>query len=210
MICPNCKCEYIRGVTECADCGVALVDAIGPETDAIPKNVPIVAVWRGTDPADCGKVRAALENAGIPYTQAQSRSLFGSRPNELTLEIWVSEADQEKAGETIGGLDDRLLPEELTAEEAAALTLPDSDEPDGDNVDPQDLSQEWDEDDPAIEVWTGDSESLAGNLAMCLREVGIASRELSEDGRWRIVVRPGKETRAKEIIREVVEASPPE
>ena len=66
------------------------------------------------------------------------------------------------------------------------------------------------EDDPAATVWTGDSEPLADNLVACLREVGIASRKLSEAGHWSLLVRPEKELRAKEIVREVVEASPPE
>jgi transcription initiation factor TFIIIB Brf1 subunit/transcription initiation factor TFIIB len=38
MICPNCKCEYIRGVTECADCGVALVDKLEPEEETLPRT----------------------------------------------------------------------------------------------------------------------------------------------------------------------------
>jgi len=61
-----------------------------------------------------------------------------------------------------------------------------------------------------VEAWNGDSEQLADNLTVCLREIGIASRKLSEVGKWRVVVRPTQESRAKEIVREVVEASPPE
>ena len=34
--------------------------------------------------------------------------------------------------------------------------------------------------------------------------------KLSEAGQWRLVVRPEQESRAKEVVREVVEASPPE
>ena len=39
---------------------------------------------------------------------------------------------------------------------------------------------------------------------------GIPSRKFAEGSRWRVVVRPEQEIRAKEIVREVVEARPPE
>ena len=207
MICPSCKCEYLRGVTQCPDCDVALVDALAPEQPAIPENSRIVAIWRGADPVECEKVASALADADIPYTKANSKSLFGSRPNESTLELWVSEADQEKAGEVVGSLED--LPEELSPEQAPELFLPESDQPDEDDQSLEDLSEKWHEDDAASDVWSGDSELFADNLMMCLREIGIASRKLSEDGGWRVVVRPDQETRAKEIVREMVEASPP-
>lgn len=28
MWCPKCKNEYVAGITQCADCGVALVDSL--------------------------------------------------------------------------------------------------------------------------------------------------------------------------------------
>jgi hypothetical protein len=208
MICPSCKCEYIRGVTQCADCDVPLVDALDPEGGTIPKDGQIVAVWRGTDPGECEKVSAALENAEIPFTRANAKSLFGPRPNELTLEIWVSDANLDKANLIVGDLNESSFPEELTPEEAAALALPESDEPDEDDESAQDLSQEWNDEDPASEVWSGDSEVFADNLMMCLREVGIATRNLSEEGRCRVLVRPAMEARAKKIVSEVVEARP--
>ena len=212
MICPQCKCEYIRGVTQCSDCGVALVDRLEPEKPSLD-NVRIVPVWRGSDASECERVAEALEGADIRYRKADSQSLFGSRPNETTLEIWVDEADRERAEELAASLDSSRFYEELTPGESSALSLPDSDEPDqedeaADSL--EDLSQEWHEDDPVVEAWTGDNETIADQLTMCLSEIGIASRKVSEQGRWSVVVRPQQERRAKEIVREVVEASPPE
>ena len=31
--CPKCKCEYREGITECADCKVALVDVLPPDEE---------------------------------------------------------------------------------------------------------------------------------------------------------------------------------
>jgi len=45
---------------------------------------------------------------------------------------------------------------------------------------------------------------------MSLRENGISAHMTVEGSRRRLVVHPEKETRAREIVREVVEASPPE
>ena len=128
------------------------------------------------------------------------------------MEIWISEADQEKAGKIILDLEGRVDPDELTPEEIESLALPESDDADSDeqtSLEP-DSPEDWDEDDPVAEVWNGDKEEFADTLNACLREIGIGSRKLSESGHWRLVVRPEHEARAKEIVREVVEASPPE
>src|SRR5580704_7657182 len=113
MICPNCKCEYIRGVTQCSDCGVPLVDRLEPEKTNLD-DVRIVPVWRGSDASECERVAEALESADILYKKANSQSLFGSRPNETTLEIWVGEADREQAEDLISKLDGVGFPDELT------------------------------------------------------------------------------------------------
>ncbi len=208
MFCPNCKCEYIRGVTQCADCGVPLVQALEPENANPLDNVRLVSVWQGNDPSECERVKAALENAGIEFLDRDSKNFDVFVPLGSNLEIFVSTADRDAARNIILDEDGSIDPDELTPEGIEALTLPESDQPDSDA--PQDLSVEWHEDDPTVAVWMGESEVLADNLAMCLQEVGIASRKLSEPGRWQVVVRPEQESRAKEIVREVVEASPPE
>jgi hypothetical protein len=209
MICPQCKCEYIRGVKECADCGVTLVDKLEPE-DPRPGNVRLVAVWQGSDPSERDEVGQALENADIPFTFAEARSLI-FRSNETTLEVWVDDADQQRASQVVADLEDRLHPDDVLSEEDAGLALPDSDAPQEDEAGrDSDLEQEWDEDEPAKEAWAGDAESVADSLIACLREVGIASRKRNGNGRWSVDVRPPQEQRAKEIVREVVDASPPE
>lgn len=213
MICPECKCEYVRGVTQCADCGVPLVDVLPPPPRAIPEDVRIVPVWRGTDRADYEQVADALEDAGIPYTKANSTSLFSSRPNESMLEIWVAEPDWEKANEVAQNWGDSAATEDLTPEQAAELSLPDSDASDGDGEQPGeaiDVPEYWHEDEPVAQVWSGDSEEFADTLVACLREIGVPSHKMGDANRWSLVVPQKQESRAREVIREVVEASPPE
>jgi len=212
MICPQCKCEYVRGVTQCSDCGVPLVDALDPPQAEFPEDVRLVPIWRGRDDAECERVIEALDSAGIPHTDPDSKSSFSFLPTDPSAEIWVSDTDEERAKKILAELDGLVYPEESTSEETASFALPESDEPDSEERtdELQDLTEEWYEDDPVVEAWNGDSEQLADNLTVCLREIGIASRKLSEAGKWRVVVRPAQESRAKEIVREVVEASPPE
>jgi hypothetical protein len=104
-------------------------------------------------------------------------------------------------------------PEELVEGEPESAELPESNgsEKDVDEEDDveADTSEEWHDDDPVAEVWKGSEEDVADTLSMCLREVGIGSNKSLEAGIWHLVVRPEKEARAKEVVREVVDASPP-
>lgn len=213
MFCPNCKCEYIRGVKECAECGVALVDQLPPdEPESSLADVRIVPVWRGKDAGEFERVQEALSGAGIAFTTPDAKSsLF--LPTDPQEEIWVAEKDQDAAESIILEIEGLVDREKLAPEQLEALALPESDD-EQDDTDgagaESDLEQQWDEEEPVSEVWAGEFEDAADTLSACLREVGIASRKTAEAGQWRLVVRPARELRAKQIVREVVEASPPE
>src|SRR6201984_2826029 len=208
MICPNCKCEYIRGVTHCAECDVPLVDALPARDEDSFGDTPIMAIWRGNDPAEFERLEEALVSAGIPFTAPDAKSSFSFIPTEPTMEVWVAEADQVRARKILDDLDNRAHPDELTPEEDDSLALPDSAGADEyeEMEPPPELSEHWYEDDPVAEVWNGDSDEFADLLAVCLREVGIASHKFSETGRSRLVVSQQQESRARKIVREVVEA----
>jgi hypothetical protein len=212
MICPQCKCEYIRGVTRCADCDVALVDVLDPFANGSQEGQEVVSVWEGNDPTEGAAVNDALEKAGIPVIAPGVTGYFIFPSMRPKIEICVSVTDLERAKKVLLGLDAWHDPEELTPEERESLALPESDSPESEEhaqAEPK-RSENWDKDDPVAEVWNGDKEDFADTLVVCLREVGIGSRTHSEAGHWRVVVRPEQESRAKEIVREVVEASPPE
>jgi hypothetical protein len=212
MICPNCKCEYIRGVTQCADCGVALVDTLDPSAPDPQDGLEVVSVWEGNDPSESAAVRDALEKAGIPVMDQGPSGYFIFPSMRPKTEICVSSRNVEQAKKVLLDLEAWDDPEEMTEGERESLELPESDTPDRDEQAslPAGASDNWDEDDPVAEIWNGDKEELADTLTACLREIGIGSRKLSEAGRWRLVVRLEQEARAKEVVREVVEASPPE
>jgi hypothetical protein len=211
MICPSCKCEYRAGVTQCADCGVPLVDALEPAAPPPPGDGSVVSIWYYNDPAEYASAKEALQKANIPFVdQASTRS--SPFPSLLPkMEILVSSVDKDRAKKALFDFQGLSDPEDLTEEEIESLALPEKEDADQDEsvipvIDP---TEDWDNDEPATEIWAGAAENLADTLIACFRENGIPSHKLSEAGCWRLVVRPGQEARAKEIVREVVEASPP-
>ena len=210
MICPTCKCEYRAGVTQCSDCGVPLVDALDAPESARTAADRIVCIWSGNDPRVHAEVREALKGAGIPF--ADPSTGYSDFPTlRPRIEICVFSVDEDRAKKVVLGLEGRIGPDELTPDEMKSLALPVLDDVDSDESTntPTDLHEDWDDDVAVTEVWNGDEEHFANTLVACFRENRIPSHKLTENGRWRLLVRPDQEACAKEIVREVVEASPP-
>jgi hypothetical protein len=187
------------------------VDALDPATCAPPGDGSRVSIWYCNDPAEYASAKQALQKANIPFVdQTSTRSL--PFPSLLPkMEILVSGVDKDRAKKALFDFEGLTDPEELTEEEIESLALPEKEDTDQDEsvnraIDP---TEDWDNDEPATEIWAGAAENLADTLIACFRENGVASRKLTENGRWRLVVRPAQQARAKEIVREVVEASPP-
>ncbi len=211
MICPSCKCEYRAGVTQCADCGVPLVDTLVQEPAAPLEHSGVVPVWAGNDPAECAAVKEALRKAEIPFVDQSSNAYFILRSMRPKTEICVPSMYEERARQILAGFQGSVDLDELTPEEIASLALPESNggSHDEDVTIQSGIPGDWDIDEPESQVWNGESEDFANTLMACFRENGIPSRKVAEGSRWRVVVRPEQEARAKEIVREVVEASPP-
>jgi len=212
MICPSCKCEYRVGVTQCSDCDVPLVNTLDSVTAAPLEHSGVVSVWAGNDPAECAAVREALSKAEIPFVDQSSNAYFIFRSMRPKTEICVPFIEEQRARKALIGFQRSVDLDELTPEEIASLALPESnsDSHDEDVTIQSGLHEDWDVDEPESQVWNGETEDFANTLMACFRENGIPSRKIAEGSRWRVVVRPEQETRAKEIVREVVEARPPE
>ena len=90
MICPECKSEYVPGVTICPDCGVDLVESLAQETAAsagagarkVPAGSPLVAVFATSDPGLMAVAETMLESAGVPVAVqgGTDHGFFGSGP----------------------------------------------------------------------------------------------------------------------------------
>jgi hypothetical protein len=69
--------------------------------------------------------------------------------------------------------------------------------------------KEWFPEDATVEVWSGDPKD-AWMLEMSLKENEIPFRSETQNENMRLFVVPGQEVRAREIVREILESSPPE
>jgi hypothetical protein len=68
----------------------------------------------------------------------------------------------------------------------------------------------WYPEDATVKVWSGDQPGLGEMIAASLRENQVHARLDGTEGKCALFVLPGDETRAREIIREIVEGTPPE
>jgi hypothetical protein len=73
-----------------------------------------------------------------------------------------------------------------------------------------DLVEDFHPEDATSEVWSGEDQQLAEDFRACLLGVGIGCEVKQENCKSRVFVMPGSEARAREIIREVIDARPPE
>jgi hypothetical protein len=100
MFCPVCAGEYRPGFTECADCGVPLVDeppaAAAEEEDDDPHR--LVSVCASTDGALLKAALVRLDDMGIP-SQPGLREYFDHRSDPLRqpLQIRVARGRREEA-----------------------------------------------------------------------------------------------------------------
>jgi hypothetical protein len=108
MICPKCKAEYRRGFTECADCGVALVEpaellegsAVNSERAAAPGDPnedPFCSFWKGTDLRVCTEICTVLDEEGIPHKTIRRQDHLFNLNNQSPYEVGVPASMYEKA-----------------------------------------------------------------------------------------------------------------
>jgi hypothetical protein len=65
MYCPDCKSEFIEGLTRCPVCHVALVNAL--PADPEPQFVEYTEVLATYNPADVAFLKSLLDSEGIQY-----------------------------------------------------------------------------------------------------------------------------------------------
>lgn len=220
MFCPECKAEYREGFTRCTDCDVALVDSPSEGQTGADMEDPVV-VWRGTDPSAFSAALAALKEAGIPSFEISDHDqlVWGLAMPRPRYRIMVKRMDMEAAerlvepfGERAGwahardiwkGKNEFLHDDEENSQEDSAKTPPRAEN----GLD--DIPPEFDPKKATALVWSG-KEEMADTIKVCLRENGIDCVIAPRGKELRVLVVPDFEERAKEIVREIVEATAPE
>ena len=228
MFCPNCKLEYRAGFTRCADCDVDLIAALPKAAEAQEVGVhdlrsPSV-LRRGVSVSDAAVIRDALRAAGIRFnTRRASAEIVadGSAPYEF----WVNSEDRPNAqsvlesaleaadaGEPLDAASENPAPLEKqnsqsSAEDDASDLVSDAVSAQDDDLNEFD---DLDDDELTAVAWSGNAADQAELLKICLREVGIGSRVAKNAANVRLLVAEQDIGRSREIVREVIEAAPPE
>ena len=214
MFCPLCKAEYREGVYRCADCDAALVNSLpdeeGGNADSQETEQEVaVLLTREQDPVFLTALLTALNEAGIPHreTAIHDHDAFLSNPFPSRhrfgagYEVRVLGSDVQAAKRVLSELEEKAIVLPADAQKANELEAAGF----GDREVPED----WDAHRATAEVWMGEDPDLAQFLADTLRENGIGSRTDPNPGRLRLVVYPEDSDRAREIVREVLEGTPP-
>jgi len=214
MFCPVCKAEYRQGFSRCADCDVELAYEL-PAAAIVPiesvarddaEEDPFCSFWKGDDPRVHAELCELLSEQGIPYKTVRRQDHLFNWKTKSAFEIGVPFSQFDKSEAAIKdayGDENEPAPEEV----AVPLELPESIKPSESRAawDPE----HWYEDDATVEIWEGDQPEMGELLAASLSENQIHSRVANLAGVQRLFVLPGDETRAREIVREVVDGVPP-
>jgi hypothetical protein len=160
-------------------------------------------IWRGGDPLAVSEVISALRDAGIrhhvqPTNEHMVFELGMPRPKYA---VRVFSSDAAKAKELLADI-----------RESPPFALDEIEELDRDqeSAEAHTPAREWNPRAATVEVWSGDDAALGELLEACLREnrIGVR-REGADPSRIRLLIMAADESSAREIIREVREATPP-
>jgi hypothetical protein len=235
MYCPQCKVEYRQGFTRCADCDVDLVYElpvppprkmqfarepvrIAREPIAIMEGEELKPLHRWNDSLSCADACLKLKDAGIAFRVTEFPHTTGDfmqpRP-EFEIAVPVLQYDGARA---ILGIQIELGEENLPSEEEirAVMELPEGNEiPSDERAQSNRHPTNWFPEDATVEVWSGrdlDAGSAKGwMIELALKENRILFRgDDADDGTQHFYVLPADELRAKELVREILEAAPPE
>jgi hypothetical protein len=214
MICPECKAEYRQGFTRCSDCDVDLVYAL-PDAQNLPEAPEglegmLRSVWGGSDPRMCAELCAKLKDAEIPFKVVRREDHVFNTRNYPDQQIAVPPSLYDKALDLLGDPDELERADEAEAD--AHLGLPAQDDAGalGEGEDDWEPGN-WYPEDATVELWSEGSNRLTWMIESSLRENHIHSRtDALEDGSRKVFVLSEDETRAREIVREITEAAPPD
>jgi hypothetical protein len=231
MFCPQCNAEYRPGFTRCADCDVDLVNesphyalAGQPSPDpGDPNEDPFCSFWKGEDARVHAELSEVLEEAGIPHKTVFRRDHLFNLSNFPGYEVGVPFSLFEKAEKAVQeafGTEDaeeretlnipRLLqsPRETIQKLPAAMTPAQEENIPG----PPTAGGEadWYPEDATANVWSSDAGESSDFLVAALHENGINCRVDQHGTHAKLYVLPDDATRAREIVREVVEGQPPD
>lgn len=210
------------------------VDHTPPPTAAQMDHPTLL--WSGASGGVFSALTTALDDAQIPYNKEEldARLVFASQHADL--EVWVPIANLPQAQPILDAVlanplnaDGPATAADADVEEDSGDVLPDESDEGADDLRHEYVARELHPEDATAEVWSGDNETLADALKSCLAEIGVncyvrtpdAEEEASADAHtnrpaekpaatFAVRVLPEDEDLARQIVREVTDAVPPQ
>ncbi len=101
MFCPECRAEFIEGITVCSDCGITLVEELSPQPK--PEYHKLVKVFSTGKSIEAGFVKSLLEANEINcfIKNMHYPSLIPVGIAAVPIKIMVEEKDKVNAEEII-------------------------------------------------------------------------------------------------------------
>jgi hypothetical protein len=102
MFCPECRTEYVPGVSQCVDCEATLVPVLDEASDP---DMQLVCVFESSDPGLVAVVESVLDDAEIDFmmkNQIMQDLLAGGRLAGFNqaigpVQFWVRPEDEASA-----------------------------------------------------------------------------------------------------------------
>lgn len=232
MFCPVCGAQYRPGFTVCSDCQVALVSDPPDNPSANPRPhddseiKSFTLLWSGSDARVHAEICQALERQGIPLRSLDTDDYLFNLTMRPAHKVYVPADLVNSAREAVKKVAD--MEESENPAESDLLEIPADEGLENDDYEKYEQrrpSRRGDPEDASVEIWSGEDANLAAMIASSLREndipyrrdPGLSDTEIAEAKRAsdelpavRLLVFPEDEERASEIIREILNAAPPE
>jgi hypothetical protein len=210
MFCPNCKAEYLRGVTRCSDCDVALIERLSESdrgSDGELSDANLRAGWSGENQNDCVITCEQLRNAEIPYKVVQHKSQFlkgvdehyeiGVPPEFYTKAKQIADSDRVDFSDEPS--DQAIM--EIPAENSGSETT---------ELEKDWHTSKWDSANASVEIQFSAEPEHFSMIESSLRENDINFRvDVLDNGLRKIFVMPKDELQSREIVREIENGTPP-
>ncbi|MCU0332271.1 MAG: DUF2007 domain-containing protein [Ignavibacteriaceae bacterium] len=117
-VCPNCKYEYVAGITICPDCDTPLVDSADLSKYSDLSEEDWVLVYTAFSEIEADMLKENLESAGISASVLSQKDSSFPAPGDLsTIKLFVKKADVHDALEFIQEVKRKPLDSEENADE---------------------------------------------------------------------------------------------
>lgn len=209
------------------------------DADILRNAEGLELLWSGVSDALCARIDTALGDAHIFHKNTVKALRLSLGPGKGVNFIWIDTRDRassrailEKIVAGSGAMEaeaqtnasrgrfhffggpapNDLLPRDESGARADNAPTESAELPESDETDeplPDDVVEDFDPDDATTEVWAGGDKQTADYLKLSLSGVGVGCVLKEDRGKMRVLVLPEQEKRAREIVREVVEGTPP-